>query len=186
MRNQKLKLIIYILLIFCLFLSGCQRVDTSVYNGDGEIFNTGKNFISYGYKIKFANIDFLKPFHKQFQISNFPKIGKTIVFGIATESSKENLQRYLPGKLSLKVTNSQNETIFDCSSDLGKWTFANRYDGERKVYEYFIYSFQDHKSIVEVEEQSGVDPMFLTVNYEPNETKVRLYGTLLLKSGGYK
>ena len=186
MLNQKLKLIIYISLLFCLFIAGCERVDTSGYNGDGEIFITGKYFISYGYKIEFAEIDFLKPFHKTFKISNYPKIGKTIVFGIATESSIENLKRLLLGDLSLKVTNSQNETIFDCSSNIGKWTFADRYDGEKRVYEYFIYSFHDHKSFVDIEKQSGVDPMFLTVNYEPNKTKVRLYGTLLLKAGGYK
>jgi len=52
------------------------------------------------------------------------------------------------------------------------------------VYEYFIYFFDEQKSFIEAEDQ--IDPMLLTVKYEPKATKLRQRGTLLLKAGGYK
>ena len=179
-----MKLIKYISITLCVLLIGCQRVNISEYNGNGEISDIGNNSISYGYKIEFDNIDFSKPFYKEYKISNFPKIAKTITFGISTESLYENIQESLPGELSFIVTDSKDEIIFDCSANLAKWTFSETYYIERKVYKYFIYFFDEQKSFIEAEDQ--IDPMLLTVKYEPKATKLRQRGTLLLKAGGYK
>ena len=186
MKYFKFKIVKCILLILCFLLIGCQRVNISRYDGNGEISTTGNHSISYGYKIEFDNIDFSKAFYKEYKISNFPKIGKTITFGISTESTNEDLQKLLPGKLSFIVSNSKNGIIFDCSANLSKWIFAETYYIERKVHKYFIYFFAEQKSFIEVENQADIDPMYLTVKYEPKTTKLRLNGTLLLEVGGYK
>lgn len=182
--RQKVKLIKCISITLCVLFIGCQKVNIAEYDGNGEISDIGNNSISYGYKLEFDNIDFSKAFYKEYKISNFPKIAKTITFGISTESRYENIQESLPGVLSLIVADSKGEIIFDCSANLAKWTFAETYYTERKVYEHFIYFFDEQKSFIEAENQ--IDPIFLTVKYEPKTTKLRLKGTLLLKAGGYK
>jgi len=184
---MKSRSILHLFLLLSIYLTGCQRVDITQYNGEGEIKEIGKYFTSYGYNIELDTIDFSIPTQKEFKISNYPKIGKSLVVGISTQSSEENLHSLLVGELLLQAKNTRQETIFKCSENLSKWRFSKSYNSEKNLFEYFIYyAFINCKTWIDPETQIKNDPIYLTIQYDPKSTKNKSIGALQVKVGGHK
>ena len=90
--------------IIILLFYGCEPMDISKYNGDGEIITTGRNFLSKGYLIKFDDFDLRKPFLKRYKIINYPKINKTFWCGLKVVAKDDDIEYLSSGSLSLKIT----------------------------------------------------------------------------------
>jgi len=177
---------LYVIIVHCTFVSGCERVNISNYNGDGSISITSPDFISYGYKIEFDTFSFMKPFSIEYKISNLPEIRKSISVGISTTTDKHDLENFLEGELSLKALTYDNQVLFNCSASLKEWNYGKSRNDDN-LYEYFIYFFdgRDNQTGIDHKLLSRNQGMTLFVNYNPKSTDIDLNGTIQLKAGGF-
>ncbi len=167
--------------------AGCNRVDISTYKGDGEIIRTGGYLISYGFEIYFDDVDLTKPFLKQYQLIDYPKINKTYDFGLVIMSKEDEISKFLKGTLSLKLIEPlNNKIIFEWSAPMIEWS-DGRYKTDDGLYEHFLYYFENKTgkgSFFDLKDLPDTRKLILTVNYDPKSTMVNMSGSIRLRVGG--
>lgn len=175
---------VFILAILLTAVWGCERMDATKYNGDGEISSIGKAGLTEGFIITFDKIDLRKEFAKQYKIIDCPIINKTYWLGIDIKTLDDELVKSLNGILSIKVIDSDNEEIVVSSAPLNKW----RYSIEKpdQYYHLFVYYLEDSSESSFKMDDIDNKNLQLIVNYDPKFTEENVFGTIQLRVGGFK
>lgn len=188
MFKQLLNTLTIIVIMFSIV--SCKKAELSSYSGDGIIYSTGWNILTYGYTIDFEEFDITKAYSKTYKIINLPFTKKNIDVGmhIVTPLMDDDLSWLLDSKLSLALTASHNKQIFSCEKSLKNWRHGiGRSD---KKTDHFFYCFNsDNSTVFHYNELTdNNEPLYLKVIYEPSSQSIsaNINANIQLQTGGQK
>ncbi len=179
----KINLLIIITMIPLLF--GCNNVDISQYSGDGIIKKIGSFPFSEGYQITFDKIVLNQHYSNIFHLKNFPKINKTINFGlIFSKLNVDDMITNCNGDLKFILKDVDGVEVFYCNAEVKAWRISSSSEED------FMYFFErNHGTYISSEKQENIDDLMLEVSYVPFDSQVSdcsIEGHIIARSGGHK
>lgn len=174
-----------LLVIFASFYFFWPRVDISKYSGDGDIVKVGSAPISYGYFISLDKFLMDKEFSKSYKIDNFPKIKKTMVYGIKFTSNVAKLKDKLHGKLKMKAFFDDGYVLFETNDEIQNWNFSEKYLDNNEVEFFVSYIRGNGRSDIEFEKLQDANKINFSVSFSPAADNLPIQGELQVRVGGF-
>lgn len=161
------------------------------YVGDGDVSRIGTSVLAPGYVVEFGALDMRKPFEKRYTFSKLPRSLSWPVFGVEvmtldTQFSPPDEPSLDYGELSLRLTDSNGNYIFDVEAPLSEWTVFDP-GTTHGLIKYEMYFMNDEMSTDlpsgRIDRGSKYE---LYVRYEPGEAEIVGFGLPFVRGGGYK